>query len=111
MPHFFIESKQVNGNVVDISDKENYHHIARVLRAKVGERLLLLDENQIQYETTISKITPVQIFTEIKDSYKSKRFLDFNIYLAQSPLRSDAQNFIIEKATELGVLGIYPVYT
>lgn len=33
------------------------------------------------------------------------------MFLAQSPLRSDSQNVIIEKATELGVRGIYPIYT
>ena len=56
MPHFFIESKQVNNNVVEISDKENYQHIAKSLRSRVGEALLLIDENQIQYETIISEI-------------------------------------------------------
>ena len=33
------------------------------------------------------------------------------MFLAQSPLRSDAQLTIMEKATELGVRGIYPVLT
>ena len=37
--------------------------------------------------------------------------MDFELYLAQSPLRSDAQSFVIEKATELGVSGVYPVMT
>ncbi len=48
---------------------------------------------------------------KIEKSYKSTRELEFELYLAQSPLRSDAQNFIIEKATELGVAGIYPILT
>jgi 16S rRNA (uracil1498-N3)-methyltransferase len=111
MPHFFINSKQINDNIAEISDKENYQHIAKALRAKAGEKLLLIDEKQIQYETTISEITKSKIITKIDKSYPSKRFLDFELYLAQSPLRSDAQNFVIEKATELGVWGIYPVKT
>lgn len=111
MPHFFINSKQVNGNTITISDKENYHHIARSLRARAGENLLLVDENQLQYETTITQITGVEIQAEIIKSYPSKRFLNFQLYLAQSPLRSDAQSLIFEKATELGVSGIYPVIT
>ena len=51
MPHFFIESKNVIDNFATISDSENYRHIAKALRARVGEKLLLIDENQIQYET------------------------------------------------------------
>ena len=111
MPHFFIESKQVQDKTIEISDKENYQHIARSLRARLGEKLLLIDEKQIQYETSITEITNSKIITKIDKSYPSKRFLDFELYLAQSPLRSDAQNFVIEKATELGVWGIYPVKT
>lgn len=145
MPHFFINSQQVNNNKISISrsgnsprpldfgrereefqdeervleirvrehrqNEENYFHIARSLRARTGERLLLIDENKIQYETTIESITNDEITAKIDKSYPSKRFLDFELFLAQSPLRSDAQNLLIEKATELGVKGIYPVKT
>lgn len=111
MPHFFIKSEQVNNDIVEISDKENYQHIAKSLRARVGELLLLLDEKQIQYETTISEITNSKIIAKVDKAYPSKRFLDFDLYLAQSPLRSDAQSLIIEKATELGASGVYPILT
>ncbi len=111
MPHFFIQSSQVSGNIVEVSDKENYQHIAKSLRSKVGEKLLLVDENQIQYETKIAEITNSKITAQVEKSYPSKRFLDFDLYLAQSPLRSDAQGLIIEKATELGVAGVYPILT
>lgn len=111
MPHFFINSNQVNNEMITVSDKENYQHIARSLRARVGEKLLLIDENKIQYETTIKNISSDEITAVIDKSYSSKRFLDIELYLAQSPLRSDAQNILIEKATELGVKGVYPVKT
>lgn len=111
MPHFFIESKQIDNNKIKISDKENYQHIARALRARIGEKLLLIDNNQIQYETTITEISKSEIIVEINNSYPSKRFLDFQIYLAQSPLRSDAQSLVVEKATELGAAGIFPIIT
>ena len=111
MPHFFINSDQIENNTVTISDKENYFHIARSLRARTGENLLLIDENKIQYETTIKLITNDKIEAKINKSYPSERFLDFELYLAQSPLRSDAQNLLIEKATELGVRGVFPVKT
>lgn len=111
MPHFFINSKQVANSEIIISDKENYFHIARSLRARKGEKLLLIDENKIQYETTVESITNSEITVKIDKLYRSKRFLDFELYLAQTPLRSDAQNLLIEKATELGVSGVYPVKT
>lgn len=111
MPHFFVKSDKKINNSIIINDAENYRHIAKALRARVGEKLLLIDENRIQYETKISQINSNEIVCEIENSYFSHRDLDFDLYLAQSPLRSDAQLTIMEKATELGVRGVYPVIT
>lgn len=112
MPHFFISSENISDNTVTISDKENYNHIAKSLRIKENEKLLLIDENQIQYETVVKSISKNDIQAQIQKQHNSKRFLPFNLYLAQSPLRNnDSQNFVIEKATELGVKGIYPIHT
>lgn len=111
MPHFFIDSNNKTDNKITISDADNYCHIARSLRARCGEKLLLIDENQIQYETKISEINSKEVVCEIEKSYPSRRDLEFDLYLAQSPLRSDAQLTVMEKATELGVRGVYPVFT
>ena len=111
MPQFLINSKNILNNSLIISDKENYNHIAKSLRIKRGEPLLLIDENSIQYETVVDEINYKEIKVLIKKSYKSNRKLDFELFLAQSPLRSDAQIFVVEKATELGIAGIYPMNT
>ena len=111
MPHFFVDSRNRVNDLITINDNENYRHIARALRARVGESLLLIDETQIQYETTIAEINSTEIICKIEKSYPSKCDLDFDLYLAQSPLRSDAQLIIMEKATELGIRGVYPIIT
>ena len=61
MPHFYIKSENKKDNIISIYDIENYRHIAKSLRAKIGENLLLIDENQIQYETKIKNITAKEI--------------------------------------------------
>ena len=111
MPHFFINSKQIKNQQIAISDKETYNHLAKSLRIKKGEKLLLIDENQIQYETVVECVKNKEITVYVENSYKSYRRLDFRLYLGQSPLRSNAQSVIIEKATELGADGIYPICT
>lgn len=111
MPHFFINSNTLNADTITISDKENYNHIAKSLRVRAGEKLLLIDENQIQYETIVSSISSGSVICKVEKFYKSERDLKFNLYLAQSPLRSDAQGFVIEKATELGARAVIPVIT
>lgn len=111
MPHFFINEKDVNNNLAKISEKENFNHIVKSLRMTIGENILLIDEKQMQYEGIICEINKDSLIVEIKDKYPSKRYLDFDLSLAQSPLRSEKQLLIIEKATELGVNTIYPVLT
>lgn len=111
MPHFFINSNDIKDNKIIIKDSDNYNHIARSLRTRVGEMLLFIDESEIQYYTKVKSVDSNMITTEIINSEKSKRKLPFQLYLAQSPLRSDAQNFVIEKATELGVRGVIPILT
>mgnify|MGYP003571327338 CR=1 FL=1 len=109
MPHFFIKSACVQGEEVEFS--EDYKHLVKSLRLRRGEKLLLMDENGIQYETRVKEIKPCSIVTKIEKSYPSKRELPFELHLAQTPLRSDAQNLIVEKATELGIKALHPIYT
>ena len=111
MPYFFINSNDLKNNIIIISDKENFNHIVKSLRIKKGENLLLIDENQIQYETVVEDINNKELTVYVENSYRSSRSLPFRLYLAQSPLRSDSQNIIIEKATELGAYGVYPVFS
>ncbi len=111
MPHFLIKSENIINDVLTVFDKELYKHIIKALRTEVGEKLLFLDENQIQYETILSKIESDRFLCEIQNKYKSQRKLDIELYIAQSVLNSDAQISAIQKATELGVKGIIPLYT
>src|SRR5574344_1359054 len=108
MPHFFISSKDINKDTISISDKENYHHIAKVMRAKTGENLLLVDENRIQYNVVIKNIDSQSITTKVVETKKSENYLKLNLVLMQSVLKTEAQSLVIQKATELGVKKIIP---
>lgn len=108
MPQFFISTKDVNEDIITVSDKENFRHIAKVLRAKVGETLLFVDENQTQYKAEIKNISSSTITTKVVEIAKSNHKLNTELYLAQSVLKTDAQNLVVQKATELGIKGIIP---
>ena len=111
MPHFLLKKSDIAENKVIIKDKDLYKHIIKVFRAKIGEKILFLDEEETQYETILNEIQSDFFKAEIIKKYKSGRKLPLNIYIAQSVLNSDAQISAIQKATELGVKGIIPLYT
>ena len=111
MPHFLINLTNIENNLIIIDNKEDYHHLTRVLRIKTGQPLTLIDEHENEYQTIIKTINSNSITCEIEKQYKSFRKLDFQLDLVQSVLNSDSQNFLIQKATELGVNAIIPLYT
>lgn len=108
MPHFFITTGDVKQDIITVSDKENFHHIAKVLRAKKGENLLLVDENRTQYKVLIENVGSNSITTKVVASQKANNYLGLQLYLAQSVLKTDAQNLVVQKASELGLKGIVP---
>ncbi len=111
MPHFFITQQNIDKNIITVNDKENYTHIVKSLRAKVGEEIKFCDEKETLYNCKIKSINKNELIAEIQSSKQSERKLDYELILAQTPLRSDAQLLLVEKATELGVSEIYPIYT
>ena len=111
MPHFFIKTEDISGDEIKITEKSTLHHLSRVMRLKTGEKLLLADENQTSYTAQVLEIAPKYIISRILKREKADHFLKTELYLAQGVLKSDAQAFVIQKATELGVKGIYPLLT
>ena len=108
MPQFPVHSSNIDNDTITISDKENYHHLTRSLRIRKGEKLKLIDENENFYITQVTDINSYEIKAKITEKYKSFRKLNFELTLAQGVLHSDAQNMLIQKATELGVSKIIP---
>ena len=109
MPQFPIKTKDIIDKKVFITDKNLIKHIVNVLRLKVGDELLLLDENELAYTAKILEANKEQIIAEILSFEKSKRKLNFRLDLVQCVLKSGAMEVVIQKMTELGVKNIYTV--
>ena len=109
MPHFLIKNEELKEGLIELSESDNFFHLTKVLRAKIGQKVKFIDNNQIVYETEITKITKKNLIANILKSYKTKRILKNNIVLIQSVLSNDAQNLLIANATQTGVKEIYPV--
>ena len=78
MPHFFIKSDDIKNDTVEISDKNLLKHLVLSLRYKTGEKIKLIDENEIQYECVVKKASKDVLEAQITKKYPSKRKLDYN---------------------------------
>ncbi len=109
MPHFFIKSENIRNDIIEIDDKVLLKHLVLSLRLKSGEKIKLIDENEISYECTVQSVSKTLVEAKIENSYKSKRKLGYNLCLVQSVLKPEAQGLLISNATQCGVCRIYPV--
>ncbi len=108
-PRFFISPEQVNDRCITISG-EDVRHIATVLRMKTGDELLLCDGKGAEYRATIAHVNRSEIIADVKA--RAKRDVRSPlITLGQGLPKADKMDFIVQKATELGVANIVPIIT
>ena len=63
---FFLDRKIEVGDVITMSDEE-FRHVVNVLRAKVGESILLCDNTGYEYTATISTIEKKNLTAKVED--------------------------------------------
>jgi 16S rRNA (uracil1498-N3)-methyltransferase len=108
-PRFFISPEQAAGPQITLSG-EDVRHIAAVLRMKTGDELLLCDGRGTEYKVKIAQVGKAEIKTDIVS--RSKRDIRYPlITLGQGMPKSDKMDWIVQKATELGVAAIVPLVT
>lgn len=92
-------------------DANASHHLARVLRAKVDDNLILFNGDGNDYAATIIKIDKKGIDVVIQRGSASHMESSTEVILAQGIARGDKMDFIVQKAVELGVKKIFPLIT
>lgn len=87
------------------------NHIARVLRARVGDALMLFDGRGGEYDARIAELRGATVIAAVGAHHTVERESKLEITLLQGIARGDRMDTIIQKATELGVTRIVPVTT
>lgn len=110
MPRFPIEDNQVKDNEAFISGTD-YKHIVKVLRLKPGDPITLFDSSSTQYYCKIRVISKRDVIVDIEHTEQVNTESPIEITLLQGLPKDDKMDYIIEKATELGVSRIVPIIT
>lgn len=92
-------------------DAETSHRLLRVLRLQVNDLIVVFNTNNGAYKATITSIQKGKVKILLADSYPSSADPPIAINLAQALLRNEKMDFVIQKATELGVTSIMPIAT
>jgi len=85
------------------------NHIARVLRARVGDALTLFDGRGGEYTARIAELRGAKVIAQVAEHLDVERESSLEITLLQGIARGDRMDTIVQKATELGVTRIVPL--
>ena len=100
-------SETLSADMIDKLDKSQSHYLTKVMRVKENEVFSLFNKNG-EWEAKILKISKsiveFQTTKQIRQKENNKE-----LWLAFSPIKSNYQNFMIQKATELGVTKFLPI--
>ena len=88
-------------------DKSQSHYLVKVMRIKKSEVFSIFNQNG-EWEAKVLKISKgIVEFKTVKQLRKKESSKE--LWLAFSPIKSNYQNFMIQKATELGVTKFLPI--
>ena len=100
-------SNTLSAKMTDKLDKTQSHYLVKVMRIKENEFFSLFNSYG-EWEAKVLKISKgIVEFKTVK--LLRKKEISKELWLAFSPIKSNYQNFMIQKATELGVTKFLPI--
>ena len=100
-------SKSLSLNLTDKLDKSQSHYISKVMRVKENEVISLFNSSG-EWEAKILNISKNIVEFNVRKQLRKKENIK-ELWLAFSPIKSNYFNFMIQKATELGVTRFIPI--
>ena len=104
----YVEAPLTAGSMVDLPP-DTASHLAKVLRARGGDELILFNGDGREFNGTIEAVRGSRVSASVGDGRQMDRESPLAITLVQCVPRGDRMDFIVQKATELGVARIVPV--
>jgi len=99
----------ISGNLYTLEESESKHCV-RVLRKEKGDKLILVDGGGGYYEAMITDPNPKHCSVQVVKAIQQFEKLNYSLHLAVAPTKNiDRYEWMIEKATEIGVDEITPL--
>src|SRR5262249_40212670 len=86
-------------------------HVARVLRLERGHPLILFNGDGHEHDARLASLAKRSVTAEILAHREVDREAPLKLTLAQGIARGEKMDWILQKATELGVARIVPIVT
>jgi 16S rRNA (uracil1498-N3)-methyltransferase len=110
IPRLYTSHAFIQGDELSITGQAA-HHIAHVLRLGNGAAVQVFDGSGCEHRAIIKKINRAEIILKIAGAVAVRPESSLNITLLQGITRNDRMDLILQKAVELGVKAIQPLWT
>ena len=90
---------------------EQARYLGRVLRSRVGDEVTAFNGDDGEWSAVVENITKSTVTLRINEHRETTTESPFKIHLVQGISRGDRMDFVVQKATELGLKRITPVLT
>lgn len=108
-PRLFVGQRLDGTDVVTIEGGQA-HYLARVMRAKPGDAVVLCDDVTGEWAGAISTLDKRSLTVSLREKLRAREAVP-DLWLCPALLKKDRFDLTLEKATELGVRRIAPVIT
>src|SRR5580700_10870211 len=104
----YLDAELIPGTVVQLPP-DTAAHLVKVLRARNGDEIILFNGSGREFPGSIETGRGSRVAAQIGQGLEVDRESPLAITLVQCVPRGDRMDFIVQKATELGVARIVPV--
>lgn len=109
VPRLFVVADLVQDGIVALP-KEQAHYLTRVMRLGLGDAVIVFNGRQGEWQAVIDEVIGKSVLLKVRLQRAEQRS-ECDLVLMFAPLKKARTDFVVEKATELGVAHIAPVIT
>jgi 16S rRNA (uracil1498-N3)-methyltransferase len=106
---FFVE-QPITGASADLVETDA-QHLAKVMRAAVGDKVVLFDGSGAEFAAKVTRIAKSAVTLEILERREVSREPRVELTLAVALPKGERQKWLVEKLTELGAARLVPLIT
>jgi len=108
MSRFYAPPEKINGDTILIDGTEA-RHIINVMRLGENDTVTVFDGTGKEYVGFVKKIKQHAVLVQVVETRVPKPDRGPSVTLAQALPKKDKMDYVVEKATELGVVSIIPL--
>ncbi|CAL7961991.1 Ribosomal RNA small subunit methyltransferase E [Gammaproteobacteria bacterium] len=110
MPRIFVATKLESKQEITL-DISASNHLLQVLRLKVNDSLIVFNDGKGEYVAIITAVDKHRAVVLVEEFIQCNRESPLQIHLGQGISRGEKMDFTVQKAVELGVNTITPLFT